>query len=163
MLLEQDLCPKCGSLEGLTNNNDALLPLVSNSKLLLLYSHVTPTHFLSLSSARARALRTHTHIHIHIPHAQQRAATRPAGRLPIIFLDVDGVLNFVGTSEAEGLEEVPIRHLALLLRRSEHVLVDHQPGDTTDSTSTSNYYCNLSREMLQVRHTGSLSMPLPSR
>ena len=108
---------------------------------------VTQTHLLSLSSARARALplslshththtyphmRTHTHIHTHTPHAQQRAATRPAGRLPIIFLDVDGVLNFVGTSEAEGLEKVPLRHLALLLRRSEHVLVDHQPGDTTD-------------------------------
>ena len=68
-----ELCPSCGSLEGL-DDDETLAPAAP-------------------------------------------ASQRPTEPLPVLFLDVDGVLNCVGLSAPEALEPGPVHNMATLLRR----------------------------------------------
>ena len=106
-----ELCPQCGSLEGLDTDSGAGIPGPASGE-----------HFACLPSHMFNLLASFPHLHQLVDSTERNLSAASSARqqkMCVIFLDIDGVLNFPSESKPEALEPGPLQNLVQLLQSME--------------------------------------------
>lgn len=106
-----ELCPQCGSLEGLDTDSGAGIPGPASGE-----------HFACLPSHMLNLLASFPHLHQLVDSTERNLSAASSARqqkMCVIFLDIDGVLNFPSESKPEALEPGPLQNLIQLLQTME--------------------------------------------
>ena len=106
-----ELCPQCGSLEGLDTDSGAGIPEPASGE-----------HFACLPSHMLNLLASFPHLHQLVDPTERNLSAASSVRqqkMCVIFLDIDGVLNFPSESKPEALEPGPLQNLVQLLQTME--------------------------------------------